>query len=178
MCASAECHLTGQNAPPGIAWVARGRVQNSRHAVACAGSCRHVPPASSSPPRATAAIAAAEEHLHIVSGQLHREQQLSVQRLSLAGGHHRWRCAGIWPIRRQVLERLERPERVIDVSHRTMLTRAQVFGPLLAAEVRRRRRVGRRRFVDEVFLFRAGEKRYLYRAVDEDGVVVDVLLRA
>ena len=68
-------------------------------------------------------------------------------------------------------------ERGIDVSHRTILTWVQVFGPLLAAEVRRRRRVGRRWFVDEVFLFRKGEKRYLYRAVDEDGVVVDVLLR-
>ena len=76
---------------------------------------------------------------------------------------------------RQVVELLA--ERGIDVSHRTILTWAQVFGPLLAAEVRRRRRVGRRWFVDEVFLFRAGEKRYLYRAVDEDGVVVDVLLR-
>jgi len=30
--------------------------------------------------------------------------------------------------------------------------------------------------VDEVFLFRKSEKRYLYRAIDEDGVVVDVLL--
>ena len=76
---------------------------------------------------------------------------------------------------RQVDELLA--ERGIDVSHRTILTWAQVFGPLLAAEVRRRRRVGRRWFVDEVFLFRKSEKRYLYRAVDEDGVVVDVLLR-
>ena len=31
--------------------------------------------------------------------------------------------------------------------------------------------------MDEVFLFRKSEKRYLYRAIDEDGVVVDVLLR-
>jgi len=76
---------------------------------------------------------------------------------------------------RQVLELLA--ERGIDVSHRTILTWAQVFGPLLAAEVRRRGRVGRRWFVDEVFLFRKSEKRYLYRAIDEDGVVVDVLLR-
>jgi transposase-like protein len=76
---------------------------------------------------------------------------------------------------RQVVELLA--ERGIDVSHRTILTWVQVFGPLLAAEVRRHRRVGRRWFVDEVFLFRKSEKRYLYRAVDEDGVVVDVLLR-
>jgi len=31
--------------------------------------------------------------------------------------------------------------------------------------------------VDEAFLFRKNQKRYLYRAVDEGGVVVDVLLR-
>ncbi len=77
---------------------------------------------------------------------------------------------------RQVRELLA--ERGIDVSHRTVLNWVQTFGPQLAAEVRRRRRSVRRRwFVDEVFLFRKSEKRYLYRAIDEDGVVVDVLLR-
>jgi len=77
---------------------------------------------------------------------------------------------------RQVLELLA--ERGIDVSHRTVLTWAQVFGPLLAAELRRRRRrPGRRWYVDEVFLFRRGQKLYWYRAIDEDGVVVDVHLR-
>ena len=77
---------------------------------------------------------------------------------------------------RQVLELLA--ERGIDVSHRTVLNWVQTFGPQLAAEVRRhRRRVGRCWFVDEVFLFRKNQKRYLYRAVDEGGVVVDVLLR-
>jgi len=76
---------------------------------------------------------------------------------------------------RQVRELLA--ERGVDVSHRTILMWAQVFGPLLAAAVRRRRRVGSRWFVDEVFLFRRSEKRYLYRAIDEDGVVMDVLLR-
>jgi putative transposase len=69
-------------------------------------------------------------------------------------------------------------ERGIDVSHRTVLDWLQAFGPQLAAEVRRRRSpVGKQWFVDEVFLFRKGHKRYLYRAIDEDGVVVDVLLR-
>ncbi len=77
---------------------------------------------------------------------------------------------------RQVLELLA--ERGIDVSHRTVLNWVQTFGPQLAAEVRRHRRpVGSRWLVDEVFLFRKGHKRYLYRAIDEDGVVVDVLLR-
>jgi transposase-like protein len=77
---------------------------------------------------------------------------------------------------RQVLELLA--ERGIDVSHRTVLTWAQVFEPLLAAELRRHgRRPGRRWYVDEVFLFRRGQKRYLYRALDEEGMAVDVLLR-
>jgi transposase-like protein len=77
---------------------------------------------------------------------------------------------------RRVLELLA--ERGIDVSHRTVLTWAQVFGPLLAAELRRiGRRPGRRWYVDEVFLFRRGQKRYLYRAIDEEGQVVDILLR-
>src|SRR5919202_1407257 len=77
---------------------------------------------------------------------------------------------------RQILELPA--ERGMDVSHRTILDWVQVFGPRLAAEVRRHRPpVGRCWTVDEVFLFRKGHKRYLYRAIDEHGVVVDVLLR-
>src|SRR6266852_2821122 len=61
---------------------------------------------------------------------------------------------------RQVLELLA--ERGIDVSHRTILNWVQTFGPQLAAEVRHhRRRIGRCWFVDEVFLFRKSDKRYL-----------------
>jgi len=66
----------------------------------------------------------------------------------------------------------------IDVSHCTVLTWTQRFGPQVAVEIRRHRRpIGRRWYVDEVFLFRKGEKRYLYRAIDEHGQVVDVLVR-
>jgi len=71
-------------------------------------------------------------------------------------------------------------ERGIDVSKRTVLRWVQTFGPLLAAEGRKhRRRPGRRWWVDEVFFFRnkAKEKRYLYRAIDEHGQVLDVLFR-
>jgi transposase-like protein len=71
-------------------------------------------------------------------------------------------------------------ERGIDVSKRTVLRWVQTFGPLLAAEVRKhRRRPGRNWYVDEVFFFRDGgkEKRYLYRAIDEHGQVLDVLFR-
>ncbi len=69
-------------------------------------------------------------------------------------------------------------ERGIDVSTRTVLRWVQTFGPLLAAEVRRHRRpLGTKCYVDEVFFFRGKVKRYLYRAVDETGQVVDVLFR-
>jgi transposase-like protein len=69
-------------------------------------------------------------------------------------------------------------ERGIGVTPRTVLTWTQTFGPQLATEVRKhRRRVGRRWYVDEVFLCRRSEQRYLYRAIDEHGQVVDVLLR-
>jgi transposase-like protein len=71
-------------------------------------------------------------------------------------------------------------ERGIDVTPRTVLRWVQVFGPLLAAEVRKhRRRPGGKWWVDEVFLFRkkAEEKRYLYRAIDEHGQVLDILFR-
>ena len=69
-------------------------------------------------------------------------------------------------------------ERGIDVSRRTVLRWVQHFGPLLAAAVRKHRRpLGSKCYVDEVFFFRGAEKRYLYRAVDEHGQVVDVLFR-
>src|SRR5918911_2688476 len=69
-------------------------------------------------------------------------------------------------------------ERGIDVSTRTVLRWVQTFGPLLAAQVHKHRRpLGTKCYVDEVFFFRGKDKRYLYRAVDERGQVVDVLFR-
>jgi transposase-like protein len=70
--------------------------------------------------------------------------------------------------------------RGIDVSPRTVLRWVKWFGPLLAAEVRQhRRRPGGTWWVDEVFLFRkkAEEKRYLSRAIDAHGQVLDILFR-
>jgi transposase-like protein len=71
-------------------------------------------------------------------------------------------------------------EREVDVSPRTVLRWVQTFGPLLTAEVRKhRQRPGTTWYVDEVFFFRrkGEEKRYLYRAIDEHGQVLDVLFR-
>jgi putative transposase len=69
-------------------------------------------------------------------------------------------------------------ERHIEVTARTVLNWVQTFGPQLAAALRtHRRRVGQKWTVDEVFCFRGGQKLYLYRAGDEQGQVIDVLLR-
>lgn len=69
-------------------------------------------------------------------------------------------------------------ERGIDLSKRTVLRWVQTFGPLLATAIRQhRRRPGGRWYVDEVFFVRKSDKRYLYRAVDEHGQVLDVLFR-
>jgi len=87
----------------------------------------------------------------------------------------RWYCS--LPLSAAQVVRLL-AERHIDVSPRTVLNWVQTFGPQLAAALRRhRRRVGRRWTVDEVFCFRGQRKLYLYRAVDEHGQVIDVLLR-
>jgi IS6 family transposase len=87
----------------------------------------------------------------------------------------RWYCS--LPLSASQVVRLL-AERNIDVSAHTVLNWVQTFGPQLAAALRRhRRRVGRKWTVDEVFCFRGKRKLYLYRAVDEHGQVIDVLLR-
>ena len=69
-------------------------------------------------------------------------------------------------------------ERGIEVSNRTVLRWVQAFGPQLAEEARKHRRpLGHTWYTDEMFFFRGQDKCYLYRAVDEYGQVVDVLLR-
>jgi putative transposase len=87
----------------------------------------------------------------------------------------RWYCS--LPLSAAQVVRLL-AERHIDVSARPVLNWVQTFGPQLAAALRKhRRRVGRKWTVDEVFCFRGKQKLYLYRAVDAQGQVIDVLLR-
>ena len=87
----------------------------------------------------------------------------------------RWYCS--LPLSAAQVVRLL-AERHIDVTARTVLNWTQTFGPQLAAALRKyRRRVGQKWTVDEVFCFRGKQKLYLYRAVDEHGQVIDVLLR-
>jgi IS6 family transposase len=68
-------------------------------------------------------------------------------------------------------------ERGVDVDHVTLLRWVQRFTPLLIDAARPCRHVvGARWFVDETYVKVAGVWRYVYRAVDEHGQVIDVLV--
>ena len=70
-------------------------------------------------------------------------------------------------------------ERVIDICHETVRYWWNRFGPLFAAEIRKRR-IDRRNWsnwrwhLDEVFVRINGETHYLWRAVDHEGEVLEV----
>jgi transposase-like protein len=68
-------------------------------------------------------------------------------------------------------------ERGIVVDHVTVYRWVQRFAPLFAEAARPlRHATGNRWFVDETYVKVAGRWRYLYRAVDQFGQVIDVLL--
>ena len=68
-------------------------------------------------------------------------------------------------------------ERGIEVDHVTLYRWVQRFTPLLVNAARPcRRAVGGRWFVDETYVKVAGAWRYVYRAVDENGQVIDVFV--
>ena len=71
-------------------------------------------------------------------------------------------------------------ERGIDISHETVRFWWNRFGPMFAAEIRKRR-VQRRSYslwrwhLDEVFVRINGETHYLWRAIDHEGEVLGVV---
>jgi transposase-like protein len=68
-------------------------------------------------------------------------------------------------------------ERGIDVDHVTVYRWVQRFTPLLAEAARPcRHAVGHRWQVDETYVKVAGRWRYVYRAIDQFGQVIDVLM--
>jgi transposase-like protein len=68
-------------------------------------------------------------------------------------------------------------ERGVDVDHVTVYRLVQRFTPLLADAARPcRHAVGGRWFVDETYVKVAGQWRYVYRAVDQFGQVIDVFV--
>ena len=68
-------------------------------------------------------------------------------------------------------------ERGVEVDHVTLFRWVQRFTPMLAEAARPcRHAVGGRWFVDETYVKVAGVWRYVYRAVDEHGQVIDVMV--
>jgi putative transposase len=69
--------------------------------------------------------------------------------------------------------------RGIEVSHKTIRRWAEKFGREYANRVRRRTpRPGDRWHLDEVAITIAGKRHWLWRAVDQDGVTLDVLVQS
>ena len=75
-------------------------------------------------------------------------------------------------------------ERGIDIGHETVRFWWNRFGPIFAAEIRKRRVTNMRRFpqwrwhLDEVFVKVNGKLCYLWRAVDHEGEVLETLVTA
>ena len=73
-------------------------------------------------------------------------------------------------------------ERGIDVSHETVRFWWNRFGPLFAAQIKKRRAGPGRNWsnwqwhLDEVFVRINGETHYLWRAVDHEGEVLEVFV--
>jgi len=69
--------------------------------------------------------------------------------------------------------------RGIIVSHETIRQWCDKFGPQYAAGLRRRRpQAGDKWHLDEVFIKVNGVRQYLWRAVDQDGHVLDILVQS
>ena len=69
-------------------------------------------------------------------------------------------------------------ERVITVSYEAIRQLCQTFGPDYAHTLRRRRgRMGDIWYLDELFVTIQGRRQYLWRAVDQDGDTVDILVQ-
>lgn len=70
-------------------------------------------------------------------------------------------------------------ERGVIVSYETVRRWCAKFGQVYANGLRRRRpRPGDKWHLDEVFIKINGEQRYLWRAVDQDGNVLDILVQS
>ena len=69
-------------------------------------------------------------------------------------------------------------ERGIVVSYETIRQWCRTFGPAYAQTLRRRHgRLGDTWYLDELFVTIRGRQQYLWRAVDEDGDVLDILVQ-
>ena len=70
-------------------------------------------------------------------------------------------------------------QRGITVSYETIRQWCLTFGPEYARTLRHRRsRLGDTWYVDELFVTIQGRRQYLWRAVDQDGDVIDILVQS
>ena len=69
-------------------------------------------------------------------------------------------------------------QRGIVVSHEAIRYWCYKFGPYFAEQVRRKRRTATDKWhLDEVFVTINGQRFYLWRAVDSEGMVLDILIQ-
>src|SRR4051812_48699882 len=102
-----------------------------------------------------------------------------IQGSPVSGGDHRALRAAISPVTAELprVEELMLVRGVI-VSYETIRQWSAKFGPVYAAGLRRRQpRPGDTWHLDEVFLTINGRRQYLWRAVDHDGNVLDILVQ-
>ena len=70
-------------------------------------------------------------------------------------------------------------ERGVDVTYETIRQWSIKFGAQYARRLKRRQgRLGDTWYLDEVFVTINGERQYLWRAVDQDGDVIDILVQS
>ena len=70
-------------------------------------------------------------------------------------------------------------QRGIMLTHETMRQRCRTFGRAYARRLRRRRgRMGSTWYLDEVFVKIQGRQQHLWRAIDEDGELVGILVQS
>ena len=70
-------------------------------------------------------------------------------------------------------------QRGVTVTYETIRQWCRTFGPTYARTLRRRRgRMGDTWYLDELFVTIQGRQQYLWRAVDEDGDTIDILLQS
>jgi putative transposase len=84
-----------------------------------------------------------------------------------------------FPLRLRMVEDLLAARGII-VSHQTVRLWVEKFGRHFANEIRRRSagRLGDKWYLDEVVISIGGKKHWLWRAVDQDGFVLDVLVQS
>ena len=97
---------------------------------------------------------------------------------ALVIAHAVWLCFRL-PVSLRMVEDLLAARGII-LSHQTVRLWAEKFGRRFAKDIRRRSsgRLGDKWHLDEVVILIRGKKHWLWRAVDQDGVVLEVLVQS